>query len=74
MSALTGSDVIDFVRYRQLVAEGVSHKSDVGGIVVCPNEPAAVRAAVVDVLGAARRTSPTAPIAGSAIWVTPITL
>jgi acyl-CoA synthetase (NDP forming) len=43
------------------------HKSDVGGVVVCRNEPAAVRGAVERVLASARAASPSAQIAGALV-------
>jgi acyl-CoA synthetase (NDP forming) len=43
------------------------HKSDVGGVVVCHNEPAAVRTAVARVLGAARAASPSARLSGALV-------
>jgi acyl-CoA synthetase (NDP forming) len=43
------------------------HKSDVGGVVVCPNEPSALRSTVAEVLRSARETSPSARIAGALV-------
>ena len=43
------------------------HKSDVGGVVACRNEPAAVRAAVERVLACARAASPSARLAGALV-------
>jgi acyl-CoA synthetase (NDP forming) len=43
------------------------HKSDVGGIATCGNEPAAVREAAGRVLAAARAASPSARIAGALV-------
>ena len=43
------------------------HKSDVGGVMVCRNEPAAVRSAVEVVLEAARVAAPSARIAGAVV-------
>ena len=43
------------------------HKSDVGGVVVCRNEPDAVRQAVARVLGSARSASPRARLAGALV-------
>lgn len=43
------------------------HKSDVGGVVTCRNEPAAVREAVGHVLAAARSASPGARIEGALV-------
>jgi acyl-CoA synthetase (NDP forming) len=43
------------------------HKSDAGGVLVCRNEPAAVRAAVSRVLDSARAASPTARLKGALV-------
>ncbi len=43
------------------------HKSDVGGVIVCRNEPSAARAAVARVLAAARVASPGARLEGALV-------
>ena len=43
------------------------HKSDVGGVVVCRNEPPAVRAAVERVIASAHACSPSARISGALV-------
>jgi acyl-CoA synthetase (NDP forming) len=51
----------------KVVSPDVLHKSDVGGIAVCPNRPAAVREAVRHVLGAARASRPEAKVVGALV-------
>jgi acyl-CoA synthetase (NDP forming) len=43
------------------------HKSDVGGVAICRNEPAAVRKAVEQVIASAREAAPAARIAGALV-------
>jgi acyl-CoA synthetase (NDP forming) len=43
------------------------HKSDVGGVVACANEPAAIREAVARVLDAARAEAPAARVRGALV-------
>ncbi len=51
----------------KIVSPDLLHKSDVGGVVVCRNEPAAVREAVARVLASARAASPAARIDGALV-------
>ena len=51
----------------KIASPDLLHKSDVGGVVVCRNEPAAVRGAVERVLASARAASPSARIAGALV-------
>ena len=48
----------------KIASPDLLHKSEVGGVVVCRNEPAAVREAVARVLASARGASPDARIRG----------
>jgi acyl-CoA synthetase (NDP forming) len=48
----------------KIASRDLPHKSDVGGVVVCRNDPASVRATVARVLDAARAASPSADLAG----------
>ena len=58
-SALASEEVVVKVASPDLL-----HKSDVGGVVVCANEPGAVRDAAARVLAAARAASPRARLDG----------
>jgi acyl-CoA synthetase (NDP forming) len=51
----------------KLASPDVIHKSDVGGVLVCPNEPVALRSAVDRILTAARAASPTVRVAGALV-------
>jgi acyl-CoA synthetase (NDP forming) len=51
----------------KIASPDLLHKSDVGGVVVCPNEPSALRSAVAGVLRSARAASPSARIAGALV-------
>ncbi len=51
----------------KVASPGLLHKSDVGGVVVCRNEPGAVREAVARVLASARAASPAARIDGALV-------
>ena len=51
----------------KIASADLLHKSDVGGVVVCRNEPAAVHKAVAHVLAAARSASPGARIEGALV-------
>ena len=51
----------------KVVSPDLLHKSDVGGVVLCRNEPAAVREAVASVLAAARAHAPDARIEGALV-------
>jgi acyl-CoA synthetase (NDP forming) len=48
----------------KIASPDLLHKSDVGGVVVCRNEPAAVRGAAARVLASARAASPNARVCG----------
>ena len=49
----------------KIASPDLLHKSDVGGVVVCRNEPAALREAVARVLASGRAASPGARVAGA---------
>ena len=51
----------------KVASPDLPHKSDVGGVSVCRNEPEAVRAAARQVIAAARAASPEARIAGALV-------
>ena len=51
----------------KVVSPDVLHKSDVGGVVACPNHPSAVRRAVARVLAAARTAVPAARLRGALV-------
>ena len=51
----------------KIASPDLPHKSDVGGVVACRNEPAAIRAAVARVLSRARDVSPSARVAGALV-------
>ena len=51
----------------KIASPDLLHKSDVGGVVACRNEEAAVREAVARVIGAARAAAPTARIDGALV-------
>ncbi len=51
----------------KVVSPDLFHKSDVGGVVACRNEPVAVRKAAARVLASARAASPTARIVGALV-------
>jgi len=51
----------------KVVSPDLLHKSDVGGVVVCRNEPAAVGDGVAAVLAAARRAAPGARLDGALV-------
>lgn len=51
----------------KILSPDITHKSDVGGIRVCANRPAEVRAAVSDVVSSVRRAAPRALIRGALI-------
>ena len=51
----------------KIVSPDLPHKSDVGGVVACRNEPSAVRGAVDQVLRSARQAAPTARIDGALV-------
>jgi acyl-CoA synthetase (NDP forming) len=51
----------------KIASADLLHKSDVGGVVVCRNEPLAVREAVAGVLAAARAAVPGARIEGALV-------
>jgi acyl-CoA synthetase (NDP forming) len=51
----------------KIASQDLLHKSDVGGVVACRNEPAAVRDAVARVLASARKSSPRARLAGALV-------
>jgi acyl-CoA synthetase (NDP forming) len=48
----------------KLASAELLHKSDVGGVVLCPNEPTALRDAIASVLRAGRAAAPDARIEG----------
>jgi acyl-CoA synthetase (NDP forming) len=48
----------------KIVSPDILHKTDVGGVLVCRNAPAALRDAAARVLAAARRAVPTAAVRG----------
>lgn len=49
----------------KVVSPDLLHKSDVGGVRICPNRPEAIRQAVAEVLENARRAAPRARIEGT---------
>lgn len=51
----------------KIASPDLLHKSDVGGVVVCRNEPAALREAVTRVVGSGRAASPGARIDGALV-------
>jgi acyl-CoA synthetase (NDP forming) len=51
----------------KIASPDLLHKSDVGGVVVCRNEEAAIRDAVARVLASARAVSPPARLAGALV-------
>jgi acyl-CoA synthetase (NDP forming) len=51
----------------KIASADLLHKSDVGGVVVCRNEPVAVGSAVERVLASARAASPAARLAGALV-------
>jgi acyl-CoA synthetase (NDP forming) len=51
----------------KIASPDLLHKSDVGGVVVCGNEPAAVREAVARVLASGRAAQPDARVAGALV-------
>jgi acyl-CoA synthetase (NDP forming) len=51
----------------KIASPDLLHKSDVGGVVVCRNEPGAIRVAVAGVLAAARAAAPAARIEGALV-------
>ena len=51
----------------KVVSPEILHKSDVGGLTICPNKPAAVKQAVAKVIDAARAKVPQARIHGALV-------
>jgi acyl-CoA synthetase (NDP forming) len=51
----------------KIASPDLLHKSDVGGVVTCRNEPAPVREAVAQVLASARAASPAARLEGALV-------
>jgi acyl-CoA synthetase (NDP forming) len=51
----------------KIASPDLLHKSDVGGVALCRNDPAAVREAVASVLAAARAHAPFARLAGALV-------
>ena len=51
----------------KVVSPEILHKSDVGGVVLCDNEPGAVRGAIAQVLEASRRAMPQADVRGALV-------
>jgi len=51
----------------KIASPDLLHKSDVGGVVVCRNEPGALREAVARVLASGRAASPGARVAGALV-------
>ncbi len=51
----------------KVVSPDILHKSDVGGVAFCENDPGRIRDAVADVLGSSRRAAPGAEIRGALV-------